>query len=57
MTRNRIPTSIKLPFGYTVKVRQCSDEKMKEKDLDGAEAGWLEWEKTIYLRASLSNRS
>ena len=54
----RIPSTVKLPFGYVVQIKQVPPKDshlhspdFPDDDLDGC---WVEEEKTIYLNKALS---
>lgn len=52
----RLPTRIHFPFEYVIKVRQITRSEMNDRVGDGALAGWLSCERTIYLTRSRSTK-
>jgi Zn-dependent peptidase ImmA (M78 family) len=53
----RLPSRITLPFGYTVLVKQVSEQEMKveaEDDEDPPDGLWDVDSRTIYVRSHLS---
>lgn len=54
----RLPRQVRLPFGYTVQVKEVSDSEMRAEDEDGGlnDGLWDAETKTIYVRASIPPR-
>ena len=48
----RIPTTVNLPFGYTIRVRQVSKRECEDRVGFNALAGWVADERTVYLTKS-----
>ena len=49
MKMKRIPTRVRLPFGYDVRVRQVSKRECQEAVGCDALAGWVASDRTVYL--------
>jgi Zn-dependent peptidase ImmA (M78 family) len=49
----RLPTSVRLPFGYRVLVKLVTDTEMTEHCEDGADGLWDSESRTIYIRKNL----
>lgn len=52
----RVPTRLHFPFGYTIKVKQATKREVAEEIGDGALAGWISDDRTIYLTRSRTPR-
>lgn len=50
----RIPRTIRLPFGYTVRVREVSKREMEDECGDYLDGAWVADDRTIYLRRTLN---
>ena len=55
MQRMRIPSRVKLPFGYEIKVKIFPKTKLLEVDPDPADGLWDVNTRTIYISKSLTH--
>jgi Zn-dependent peptidase ImmA (M78 family) len=54
VNRRRIPRTIRLPFGYLIKVEQVTKREMEDECGDHLDGAWMAEYRTIYLRRSLN---
>jgi Zn-dependent peptidase ImmA (M78 family) len=50
----RIPRTIRLPFGYTIRVEQVTKREMEDECGEFLDGAWMAECRTIYLRRSLT---
>jgi len=56
MESDRIPRTVRLPFGYHVRVKQVTLKELRLRVGDDCVAGWVAADRTIYIVRSRSMR-